>query len=62
MTGPMQAPDGSGSAPARTSFEVDCCTVARWHEGQFVEELLYYDLVSCLRQIRLSDQSDVRVT
>jgi hypothetical protein len=35
-------------------FEVDFCTVARWDEnGQIIEENLFYDLVSFMKQIGL---------
>ena len=43
--------------PTRKSFEVDFCTVARWHDGQIVEENLMYDLVGFLQQIGLSRQA-----
>jgi ketosteroid isomerase-like protein len=51
----MKAPDGSEIAPTGKSFEVDFCTVAQWHEGQIVEENLFYDLVTFMKQIGLSD-------
>jgi hypothetical protein len=55
MTGPMKGPDGSEIPPTGKSFEVDFYTVAKWHEGQIVEENLMYDLVTFLKQIGLSD-------
>jgi hypothetical protein len=55
MTGPMQGPDGSEIPPTGRSFEVDFYTVAKWHEGQIVEENLMYDLVTFLKQIGLSE-------
>lgn len=33
------------------SFEVDLCTVARWHHGQIVEENLFYDVVGLMAQL-----------
>ena len=33
----------------------DFCTVARWDNGEIVEENLFYDLVTFMRQIGLSD-------
>jgi hypothetical protein len=36
------------------SFEVGFCTVARWDNGEIVEEI-FYDLVTIMRQIGLSD-------
>lgn len=55
MTGPMKGPDGKDIAPTGKSFDVDFCTVARWDNGQIVEENLFYDLVSFMRQIGLAE-------
>jgi hypothetical protein len=30
---------------------VEFCTVARWEDGQIVEENLFYDLVTFMKQI-----------
>jgi ketosteroid isomerase-like protein len=54
MTGPMKGADGKEIPPSGKSFEVDFCTVARWDDGQIVEENLFYDLVSFMKQIGLS--------
>ena len=54
MTGPMKAPDGSEIAPTGRPFEVEFCTVAKWKDGEIVEEKLFYDLVSFLNQIGLA--------
>lgn len=55
MTGSMKAPDGTEIPPTGNSFEVDFCTVARWDDdGQIIEENLFYDLVSFMKQIGLS--------
>jgi hypothetical protein len=58
MTGPMQGPDGKEIPPTGKSFEVVFevvfCTVARWDNGQIVEENLFYDLVTFMCQIGLS--------
>lgn len=53
MTGPMQGADGNETPPTGKSFEVDFYTIAKWHEGQIVEENLMYDLVGFLKQIGL---------
>lgn len=53
MTGPMKGADGKEIPPTGKSFEVEFCTVARWDNGQIVEENLFYDLVSFLHQIGL---------
>jgi ketosteroid isomerase-like protein len=54
MTGPMQGPGGTDFPPTGRSFEVDFCTVARWDNGQIVEENLFYDLAGLMNQIGLS--------
>jgi ketosteroid isomerase-like protein len=54
MTGPMVLADGTELSPTGKSFEVDFCTVARWDNGQIVEENLFYDLGSFLKQIGLA--------
>jgi ketosteroid isomerase-like protein len=55
MTGPMVLADGTELSPTGKSFEVDFCTVARWDNGQIVEENLFYDLVGMMRQLGLSE-------
>lgn len=52
---PTHGSDGGEIPPTGTSFEVDFCTVARWENGQIVEENLFYDLVTFMKQIGLSD-------
>ena len=54
MTGPMKGADGKLIPPTGKSFDVDFCTVARWDNEQIVEENLFYDLVTFMRQIGLS--------
>lgn len=42
-------------APTGKTFDVEFCTVARWHEnGQIIEENLFHDLVTFMKQIGLS--------
>jgi ketosteroid isomerase-like protein len=53
MTGPMMGPGGREILPTGKSFDVDFCTVARWDNGQIVEENLFYDLVTFMKQIGL---------
>ena len=53
MTGPMMGSDGKEIPPTRKSFEAEFCTVARWHEGQIVEENFFYDLVTFIQQVGL---------
>jgi hypothetical protein len=55
MTGPIKGPDGKEIPPTGKSFEVDFYTVARWDDhGQIIEENLFYDLVTFMKQIGLS--------
>jgi ketosteroid isomerase-like protein len=51
MLGPMKGADGKDIPPTGKSFEIDFCTVAKWHDGQIVEENLMYDLVTFMKQI-----------
>jgi hypothetical protein len=53
MKGPMLM-GGKEIPPTDESFDVDFYTVAKWHDGQIVEENLMYDLVTFLQQIGLS--------
>lgn len=53
MKGPMKTADGKEIPPTRKPFDVEFYTVAKWHNGQIVEENLMYDLVTFLRQIGL---------
>lgn len=53
MKGPMKGPDGKEIPSTGKSFEIDFCTVARWDNDQIVEENLFYDLVTFMKQIGL---------
>jgi predicted ester cyclase len=55
MTGPMIGPDGTEIPPTGKSFDVDFCTVGHWKNGQMVEEYLFYDVVTFMQQIGLSE-------
>jgi hypothetical protein len=57
MTGPMALANGTELPPTGKSFEVEFCTVARWNNGQIVEENLFYALVGLTRHLGLSDSS-----
>lgn len=50
--GPMVM-GGKTIPPNGKRFEVDFCTVAKWHEGQIVEENLFYDVVGMMSQLGL---------
>jgi len=54
MSGSMKAPDGTMIPPTGKSFDLDFYTVAKWDNGQIVEENLMYDLVTFMKQIGLS--------
>ena len=50
MIGPMTM--GGKTIPATNkSFALEFCTVAHWKDGEIVEEKLFYDQVSFLKQI-----------
>jgi hypothetical protein len=55
MKGPMKVADGTEIPPTGKSFDIDFYTVARWDDGQIVEENLMYDLVTFMKQIGLSE-------
>ena len=50
MIGPMTI-DGKTIPPTNKTFALEFCTVARWKDGEIVEEKLFYDQVSFLKQI-----------
>jgi len=51
MKGPVPGSNGTEISPSGKSFEVDFCTVARWKDGEIVEENLFYDVVRLMSQI-----------
>ena len=51
MRGPMKGSDGKMIVPTNKKFHIEFCTVARWKNGEIVEEKLFYDLVGLLKQI-----------
>jgi hypothetical protein len=51
MRGPMKGADGKLIAPTNKKFHIEFCTVARWKNGEIVEEELFYDVVGLLKQI-----------
>ncbi len=55
MVGPMKGPDGKEIPATGKSFELNFCTIARWENGQIVEENLFYDQVGLMHQVGLSD-------
>jgi hypothetical protein len=51
MIGPVRGLDGQMYPATNKRFELEFCTVARWKDGEIVEEKLFYDQVGFLRQI-----------
>ena len=51
MKGPWTGLDGKVHPATGKTFELEFCTVARWKNGEIVEEKLFYDQVGFLRQI-----------
>ena len=51
MIGPWTGLDGKVHEATGKTFELEFCTVARWKDGEIVEENLFYDQVGFLRQI-----------
>ena len=51
MIGPWKGLDGKVHPPTNKRFELEFCTVARWQNGEIVEEKLFYDQVSFLKQM-----------
>ena len=51
MKGAMIGPGGKEIPPTGKSFAVDFCTVARWDNGEIVEENLFYDVIGLMNQI-----------
>lgn len=49
----MAGSDGKMIPPTNKKFEIEFCTVARWANGEIVEEKLFYDLMELMRQIGL---------
>ena len=48
----MKGPDGKMIPPTNKSFHVEFCTVAKWENGEIVEERLFYDLVGFMQADR----------
>ena len=53
--GHYERADGRHTPATGKSFDVDFCTVAHWDNGQISEEYLFYDLVTFMKQIGLSE-------
>ena len=53
MKGQMSGPGGKMIPPTNKKFEVELCTVAQWKNGEILEERLFYDLVTVMKQLSL---------
>jgi hypothetical protein len=53
FTQPMPAGDGKFIQPTGKSFSLTMCTVGRWKDGVMVEEWLFWDNASYMKQIGL---------
>ena len=54
MKGALVMADGTPIEPTGKRFQLDFCTVARWHDGQIVKENLFYDLVGMMQQLGIN--------
>ncbi len=51
--GPMLGPGGKTIPPTNKTFRIELCTVAHWKNGEIVEEKLFYDAATMMRQLGL---------
>jgi hypothetical protein len=51
FTQPMKTPDGKTIPPTGKSFSVPMCTVGRWRDGVMVEEHLFFDSLTFMKQM-----------
>lgn len=54
FSGPLELPDGTVIQPTGKSFDLYFSTAARWRNGKIVEEYLFYDNGTFLKQIGLA--------
>src|SRR5487761_1564408 len=54
FTAPLRQPDGTVIEPTGKAFNVLFSTAAKWRDGRIIEEYLFYDNGTFLRQIGLS--------
>jgi len=55
FTHPMPTPDGKTISPTGKAFKVPMCTIGRWKGGVMVEEYLFWDNQTFMKQIGLSE-------
>lgn len=51
---PMPTPDGKRIAPTNKAFKLDMVTIGRWENGVMVEEWLFWDNQTFMKQIGLA--------
>lgn len=54
FTAPMPTPDGQTIAPTGRAFKLTMCTVGRWKDGVMVEEYLFWDNQTYMKQLGLT--------
>jgi hypothetical protein len=54
FTAPLELPDGTTIQPTGKSFDVLYSTTAKWENGKIVEEYLFYDNGTFLKQTGLA--------
>jgi hypothetical protein len=54
FTAPLELPDGTTIQPTGKSFDVLYSTTAKWNNGKIVEEYLFYDNGTFLKQTGLA--------
>jgi hypothetical protein len=54
FTAPMPTPDGKTIEPTGKSFKLPMCTVGRWKDGVMVEEYLFWDNQTYMKQLGLA--------
>lgn len=51
FTRPMTLPDGKVIQPTGKSFRLNMATIGRWHDGRMIQEWLFWDNQTYLRQL-----------
>lgn len=51
---PMPLPDGKTIPPTGKSYKIPMCTIGRWKDGVMVEEYLFWDNQTFMKQIGLA--------
>ncbi len=54
MVGPMKMPEGKVIQPTHKTAKLEFCTVATWNGQEIIEERLFYDQVSMMKQLGIT--------